>query len=178
MNYNDSVDLTGGTPILDKRLGVPGSTRPVYTFGSSLTTAMKRFFYRLLTPHFVYTVAKYIHIPVLSRALEEVTVSHDSLKLHMEDIISHERDASFIENAKKAGQSRVDTPVSKDVGAALLRTLVQSNMNEQSGGGNWLMDDEIVSDIFVSSCGRDSECFVQLNFFYFFRYFYSQAMVR
>ena len=143
MDYNDSLDLTDA-PVIDREFAA-GSTKPMYTFGSSLTTAVHRFFVRTLSPHFIYPIAKYIRIPFLSPALEETEISFDSLKSHMESIISHQRDTLFSERAKnQAGTSKY-----KDVGAALLRNLVESNMDEESGG-NRLTDDEIISDTFVS----------------------------
>lgn len=143
MDYNHSFDLNDG-PIIDSEF-TPGSTKPKYMFGSSLTTALDRFYIRAVTPYFIYPLAKYIRIPFISAALEETTTSYESLKLHMEDIISHSRDALFNDRAK----SLTDASKSKDVGSALLKTLVQSNMNEESGS-NRLTDDEIISDTFVS----------------------------
>lgn len=63
----------------------------------------------------------------------------------MEDIISHSRDALFRDHAKNL----TDASKNNDVGSALLTTLVQSNMNEESRS-NLLTDDEIISDTFVS----------------------------
>ncbi len=143
MDYSDSLDLTDA-PVIDSEFAA-GSTKPMYTFGSSLTTAMHRFFVRALSPYFIYPIAKYIRIPFLSPVLEETKISFDSLKLHMESVISQERDTLFSERAK----NQTDASKCKDVGAALLRNLVESNMDEESGG-NRLTDDEIISDTFVS----------------------------
>lgn len=142
MDYNDSLDLNDA-PVIDPEF-TPGSTKPMYMFGSSLTTALHRFYHRAATPDFIYPFAKYIRIPFISAALEETTTSFESLKLHMEAIISHSRDALFSDHAK----GLTDASKSKDVGSALLKTLVESNMNEESGG-NRLTDDEIISDTFV-----------------------------
>ncbi|KAF8730610.1 hypothetical protein AX14_005373 [Amanita brunnescens Koide BX004] len=143
MDYNDTLNLND-TPVIDNEFTTPGSTKPIYVFGSSLTTASHRFHVRAVTPSFIYPIAKYIRIPFISTVLEETTISFESLKLHMEDIISHSRDALFRDHAKNL----TDASKNNDVGSALLTTLVQSNMNEESRS-NLLTDDEIISDTFV-----------------------------
>ncbi|KAK2464803.1 hypothetical protein APHAL10511_003221 [Amanita phalloides] len=147
MDFNDSLVLTSG-PVIDKDYTADSTTKPKYTFGSSLMTIVNMFRLVALTPDFVYPIAKAIRIPYLSRALEEVAVSRWSLKLHMQGVISHARDTLFAQAAKGVVDHQADVPRYKDVGSALLRTLVKSNMNEEAGKRNVLTDDEIISDTF------------------------------
>ncbi|KAK2464802.1 hypothetical protein APHAL10511_003220 [Amanita phalloides] len=148
MGYNDSLVLTSG-PVIDKDYIANSTTKPKYTFGSSLMTIVNKLEVVALTPAVVFPIAKAIRIPYLSRALDDDAVSRWSLKLHMQGVISHARDALFTEAAKEVADPQPDAPRYRDVGAALLRTLVKSNMNEEAGEGNALTDDEIMSDTFL-----------------------------
>ena len=141
MEFNESLDLIAA-PVIDDEY-TPGSTKPMYTFGTSLTTAIRGIVIRALTPTFAYPIAKYIPIPTISRRLEETTIGFESLKIHMQDIISNARGELFSEHREKDCETR-----NKDAGAALLKNLVQSNANEF--GSDRLTDDEIISDTFVS----------------------------
>ncbi|KAF8348726.1 cytochrome P450 [Amanita rubescens] len=145
IDFNDSLDLTGA-PVIDNEY-TPGSAKPMYTFGSSLTTAVRGIGIRALTPLFAYPIAKYIRIPFISRMLEETTIGFGSLRTHMEDIISNARDELLSEHAEKYCEPRTDLDRNNDAGAALLKNLVRSNAKEF--GSDMLTDDEIVSDTFV-----------------------------
>ena len=146
IDFNDSLDLTG-VPVIDNEY-TPGSAKPMYTFGSSLTTAVRGIRIRGLTPLFAYPIARYIRIPFISRMLEETTISVGSLKIHMQDIISNARDELLSEHKEKYCEPRTGSDWNNDAGAALLKNLVRSNAKEF--GSDKLTDDEIVSDTFVS----------------------------
>lgn len=150
IDYSDSHD-SKDTSVAEMEI-TSNLSKEMYSFGGSLMISSDRFFVRAATPNFIYPIAKYIRIPFISHVLEETAMGYSSLKSHMENIISQARDAWFTENAK---ETRTDAPKHKDVGAALLKTLVQSNMNEESGG-NRLTDDEMISDVFVSI--HQTEC--------------------
>ena len=136
IDFNDSLDMTAA-PVIDNEY-TRGSAKPMYTFGSSLTTSVRGIVIHALTPLFAYPIAKYIPIPFISRMLEHTTIGFSSLKIHMQDIISNARD-ELLSDGK---------PRNKDAGAALLKNLVQSNAKEF--GRDRLTDDEIMSDTFVS----------------------------
>jgi hypothetical protein len=144
IDFNDSLDLTGA-PVIDSEY-TPGSAKPMYTFGSSLTTAVRGVMIRGLTPLFAYPIAKYICIPLISRMLEETTIGFGSLRTHMQDIISNARVELIDEHAEKECEPRARN---NDAGAALLKNLAQSNAEEEFGNDR-LTDDEIMSDTFVS----------------------------
>ena len=146
IDFNDSLDLIAA-PVIDNEY-TPGSAKPMYTFGSSLTTAVRGIVIRALTPLFAYPIAKYIPIPFISRMLEETTIGIHSLKIHMEDIISNARHELLGEHAEKDCEPRPSSG-KNNAGAALLKNLVQSNAKEF--GSDRLTDDEIMSDTFVSS---------------------------
>ncbi len=146
IDFNDSLDLTA-PPVIDNEY-TPGSAKPMYTFGSSLTTAIHGITIRALIPTFAYPIAKYIPIPFLSRMLEETTIGIGSLRMHMQDIISDARNELPGEHAEKYSEPRTDSDRNNDPGAALLKNLVKSNTKES--GSDRLTDDEIMSDTFVS----------------------------
>src|SRR6266576_1248992 len=147
IDFNDSLDLTAA-PVIDKEY-TRDLANPVYTFGSSLMTAAQGVKIRALTPTFAYPIAKYIHIPFISRILEATVTGFGSLKMHTQDILSNARGAFLSKQAEKDSESRLNSARNNGADAALLRNLVQSNINEESGGYR-LTDDEIVSDTFVS----------------------------
>ncbi|KAF8637853.1 hypothetical protein AX17_002479 [Amanita inopinata Kibby_2008] len=151
MDYNSSLDLSQ-TPVLDYTSTFTSKT-PALSFSVSLITASKQFFPRVFAPKFIYPIARRIKIPLISRVLAEITASYNSLKLHMEDVISNARDAWFNENAKNTSETTKGDSMNqgkyKDASAALLRNLVQSNMDEEAGGEKGLKDDELISNTFL-----------------------------
>ena len=141
IDINDSLDLTAG-PVINNEY-TPGSAKPMYSFGSSLTMAVRGIVIHALAPLFAYPIAKYIPIPFISRMLENTTIGFGSLKIHMQDIISNAWDELLSEHAQKDCKPR-----NKDACAALLKNLVQSNAKKF--GSDRLTDDEIMSVTFVS----------------------------
>jgi len=144
INFNDSLGLTA-PPIVNNEY-TPGSAKPMYTFGSSLTMAVRGITIHAVTPLFAYPIAKYIPIPFISRMLKEATIGFGSLRMHMQDIISNARAELLGEHAEKAWEPRARN---NDAGAALLKNLAQSKAEDEFGSDK-LTDDEIMSDTFVS----------------------------
>ncbi|PFH49568.1 hypothetical protein AMATHDRAFT_62875 [Amanita thiersii Skay4041] len=151
IDFNSDMDILKTPPIDRSNSSSSNPESPVLSFGVSLTTSAKRFFVRLFTPTVIYSIAQRVKIPVVSRVLEETTVGYNSLKWHMQAVISDARDASLkepVHGIDEQSFESVDAP-DKDHGAALLRNLVQANMAEEAGLDRRLTDDELTSNTFV-----------------------------
>ncbi|TFK72446.1 cytochrome P450 [Pluteus cervinus] len=105
----------------------------VMTFKPAVIGATKSVIPYVVTPTWLYNLAKRVRIPLLTSAGQYF----DALKVHMLEVISHSR-------AKAADGKGFELE------AALLRNLVQANMIEgMAQGCKLLSDDELLADMFA-----------------------------
>ncbi|KAJ6564019.1 cytochrome P450 [Mycena capillaripes] len=108
-------------------------------FSPAVITAMDNLIAKVLTPNWAYAFSRRVHIPYLSSVLKETHESFDALRLHMLDLVSEAR--LWVSGGKT---------VSMD--AALLRNLVEANMDQESRNDRRkLTDEELLSNTFVKT---------------------------
>src|ERR1700722_13545963 len=114
-----------------------GETPPGYhhSFPSALRSALRGLPVYALTPTWFYKLSQKIHIPFVSLHLTTIYHAYADLKLHMLEFMSTAR--AWVLGGK-----------SSELGAALVRTLVEANM-AQEGDSKALTDDELISNSFV-----------------------------
>ncbi|KAI0266552.1 cytochrome P450, partial [Gloeopeniophorella convolvens] len=104
------------------------------SFSQAVSVTIHNLFVKVLTPDWLNSISLLIPIPWLSKRLKETEDSFAELRSYLLEIVAGARDAAFSwEDAENA---------------ALLRTLVQANMNQDSDVKR-LTDEELLSDIFV-----------------------------
>jgi cytochrome P450 len=104
------------------------------SFTKAVSAAMRDLYVKMMVPTNVFKFAERVHIPGISPRLNNATIAFDELRSYLLEIISDARN-SLIEG-KGAGD------------AALLRALVQANMDEEISSRQ-LSDDELLSNVFV-----------------------------
>lgn len=92
--------------------------------------------FRALAPGWFYTFSSLIKVPYLSSRALLTQLAFDDLRTHMLDLVASAR--AEIMSGAPSGAS----------GAALLRNLVEANMN-QDGDSRRLTEGELLSNIFV-----------------------------
>lgn len=107
------------------------------TFQSAVLTSVKNVIFRALTPGWFYRFSSLIKVPYLSSRALLTQLAFDDLRIHLLDIVSSAR--AEIMSGERPGAS----------GAALLRNLVEANLN-QDGDSKKLTEGEVLSNIFVS----------------------------
>lgn len=110
-------------------------------FRVAVITAMDSLIAKVLTPEWAYYAfsPRRVRIPYLSAVLAETRESFDALRLHMLDLISQAR--GWVAGGKATSMD-----------AALLRNLVEANMDQEDGdvvGQRRLTDEEVLSNTFV-----------------------------
>lgn len=119
------------------------SDQHISSFQVALRSCLDMLLLKVIVPSWMYAVTEKIPIPVFSVALRHIKGSFDSLSDHLMEMISSSRASAS--TGGDAGSS----------GAALLRNLVEANMNLHETDvdekkGKQLTDMELISDIFVS----------------------------
>lgn len=107
------------------------------TFQSAVISSVNNVIFRALAPGWFYHFASLIKVPHLSSRALLTQLAFDDLRLHMLDLVASAR--AEIMSGEPSGAS----------GAALLRNLVEANMN-QDGDSKMLTEGEVLSNIFVS----------------------------
>lgn len=95
--------------------------------------------FRAFVPGWFYKLSTVIKVPYLSSRALRTQLGFDNLRGHMLDLVASARAAI------SSGESAPGT-----TGMALLRNLVEANMNED-GSSKKLTEGEILSNIFVST---------------------------
>lgn len=99
---------------------------------------MDNIFVKVLTPKWLILFASYIHVPYLSRRLEDTETAFEELRGHIMELVSDMR-ADIVHGVND---------MHSGLNAALLKNLVEANMG-QEGDNKRLTDDELLSNIFV-----------------------------
>ena len=111
----------------------PGCTLP---FRSAVINSTNSILPRALIPEWLYPILSLINVPYLSSCAMMTRLAFDDLRTHMLDLVASARDD--IATGKQSGDS----------GSALLRNIVEANMN-QEGDSEGLTEGEVLSNIFV-----------------------------
>lgn len=107
------------------------------TFRSAVMGSVHNVIFRALAPGWFYQLSSLIKLPYLSSRALLTRLAFDDLRTHMLDLVASAR--AEITSGERSGAP----------GAALLRNLVEANMN-QDGDLKGLTEGELLSDIFVS----------------------------
>ncbi|KAH0826709.1 cytochrome P450 [Lanmaoa asiatica] len=106
------------------------------TFRSAVMGSVNNLIFRALAPGWFYQFSSLIKVPYLSSRALFTQLAFDDLRTHMVDLVASAR--AEITSGEHSGAS----------GAALLRNLVEANMN-QDGESEKLTEGEVLSNIFV-----------------------------
>ncbi|KAH0826708.1 cytochrome P450 [Lanmaoa asiatica] len=107
------------------------------TFLSAVMGSVNNLIFRALVPGWLYQFLLLIKVPYLSSRALFTRLAFDDLRIHMLDLVASARaEITSGEHSKASG-------------AALLRNLVEANMN-QAGDEEKLTEGEVLSNIFVS----------------------------
>ncbi|GLB42347.1 putative cytochrome p450 [Lyophyllum shimeji] len=106
-------------------------------FRPAVTSAVHHVITKAITPTWLYNLSDRVYIPFITPILNEARLSFDALALHMHEVIAMAR--AWIAGGKTTAMD-----------AALLRNLVEANMNDDDHDrGKHLTDDEVLSDTFT-----------------------------
>jgi hypothetical protein len=108
-------------------------------FGPAVFAAVEYLFPKALTPKWLSALSERMYIPVIGRMVRDANHAYEALKLHMGELVSLSR--AWVVEGKVSNMD-----------AALLRNLVEANMEDEDAAANSyknLTDDELFSNTFV-----------------------------
>ncbi|KAF8437972.1 cytochrome P450 [Boletus edulis BED1] len=106
------------------------------TFRSAFMDSVHNVFFRILTPGWFYRLSSLITVPYLSSRALRTQLAFDELRTHMLDLVASARAETM--SGDYEGK----------LGTALLRNLVEANMN-QDGASKKLSEGELLSNVFL-----------------------------
>ncbi|KAJ7820990.1 cytochrome P450 [Mycena olivaceomarginata] len=119
------------------------STEPppgqLMAFGPAVFAAVEYLFPKALTPKWLSALSERMYIPVIGRMVRDANHAYEALKLHMGELVSLSR--AWVVEGKVSNMD-----------AALLRNLVEANMEDEDAAANSyknLTDDELFSNTFL-----------------------------